>query len=102
MDRYDPYFAAETDGVHFQVEVDGNLVQAYVSRTNLSLAYGPCEPGAQSLAAYLTHRAEIDAVVQRRVRVFGPETVLVRRAEIGAQPTACLAQSVEPPRARVG
>lgn len=88
MDRYDPYFAAETDGVHFQVEVDGAFVQAYVSRANLSTAYGPCAPGAPCLAAYLAHRAEIDAVVERRVRAFGPETVLVRRGEIGLQATA--------------
>jgi hypothetical protein len=84
MDRYDPYYAQDTDGVHFQVNVDGVFVQAYVSRTILHIAYGSSEPRAQCLATYLEHREDIDSAVRRRVHAIGPETVLVRQHEIGA------------------
>lgn len=85
MDRYDPYYAQDTDGVHFQVNVYGVFVQAYVSRTILHIAYGSSEPRAQCLATYLEHCEDIVRAVRRRVHAFGPETVLVRRHEIGAQ-----------------
>lgn len=89
MDRYDPYYAQDTDGVHFQVNVYGVFVQAYVSRTILHIAYGSSEPRAQCLATYLKHREDVDAAVRRRVHAFGPETVLVRQHEIGAAADKC-------------
>lgn len=85
MKAYDPYFAADTDGVHFLVEVDGLLVQGYVSRRVLQFAYGVSHSSSRCLSTYLEHRAEIDAAVRSRVAVHGPECVLVRRSEIGSK-----------------
>lgn len=82
MDRYDPYYAQDTDGVHFAVDVDGRFVQAYISRRVLALAYGATAPGQDSLDAYLAHCGAIDAAVRRRVRLRGPETVIVQPEEL--------------------
>lgn len=78
MDRYDPYYAQDTDGVHFAVDVDGQFVQAYISRRVLGLVYGATAPEQGCLDAYLAHCGVIDAAVRRRVRMRGPETVLVQ------------------------
>lgn len=85
MKAYDPYYASDTDGVHFPVEVDGMLVQGYVSRRVLQFAYGVSLSSSHCLSAYLEHRVEIDSAVRRRVAIHGPESVLVRRSEIGSR-----------------
>lgn len=82
MNAYRPYYAADTDGVHFPVDCGGVLVQGYVSRSVLQLAYGVTLSSGRCLSTYLEHRAEIDAAVRRRVAVQGPESVLVRSSEI--------------------
>lgn len=82
MDRYDPYYAQDTDGVHFAVDVDGQFVQAYISRSVLGLAYGATAPGQDCLDAYVAHCGVIDAAVRRRVRLCGPETVIVQPEEL--------------------
>lgn len=84
MDRYDPYFSQDTDGVHFQVCADGQFVQAYVGRAALSKVCGAVRPGPDCLSAYVRHRAEIEAAVVRRVRLEGPETVLVQAADFAS------------------
>ncbi len=84
MDRFEPYFADDTDGVHFQVCIDGQFVQAYVARAVLEQVFGISARGRDCVDVYLRHRAAIDAAVMRRVRVEGPETVLVRAVEIGS------------------
>lgn len=84
MDHYDPYYAEDTDGVHFAVDVDGRLVQAYISRAVLAQTYGAGEPGQVCLAVYRAHCRVIDEVVRRRVRKQGPETVLVAADELEA------------------
>lgn len=86
MNRFDPYYAEDTDGVHFEVEVEGQWVLAYVGRKILHQAYGPIESKAQCLATYLEHRARIEAAARRRVLADGQETVLLRRQEIIAPP----------------
>ncbi len=84
MKAYEPYYASDTDGVHFPVECEGVLIQGYVSRSVLQLAYGVILSSSRCLSTYLEHQAEIDAAVRRRVAVQGPESVLVRRSEIGS------------------
>ena len=76
MERYEPYYAQDTDGVHFQVNVDGVFVQAYVSRTILHIAYGSSEPRAQCLATYLEHREDIDSAIEVFTRINTGGSVL--------------------------
>lgn len=83
MDFYDPYYAPDTDGVHFAVDVDGRLVQAYIGRPVLARVYGVDEACGACLAAYRVHRKAIDEAVRCRVRARGPETVLVVAEELG-------------------
>lgn len=102
MERYDPYYAQDTDGVHFAVDVDGRLVQGYISRPVLAQTCGVDEPGLPCVAAYQTHRDAIDEAVRRRVRTRGPETVLVLAEELGIRDTApsSVARLLQKPVAR--
>ncbi len=77
-----PYYALDTDGVHFEVDVDESIVQAYISRDVLSATVGRNMSAQDCVGAYLRYRERIDAAVIRRVRAEGPETVLVRESEI--------------------
>lgn len=88
-----PYYAVDTDGVHFEVEIEGIWIQAYVSRRVLCLAYGPSESNEDCLALYLGHRADIDAAVRRRVQICGLESVLVRDHELQCRRTGSSSQS---------
>jgi hypothetical protein len=86
-DRYEPYFCEETDGVHFQVLVDDDYVQAYVSRALLERRYlqggGPAAGMAERcIEVVARHRAALDAAVERRARREGPDTVLLRFADL--------------------
>gem|GEM_PF-6169147 len=82
MQPNEPYYADDTHGVHFEVYVDGLPVQAYVAGTVLAGAYGPMSSGPDCVSAYLAHRALIDAIVVRRVRVEGRDTILLRPKDL--------------------
>ncbi|MBL8343845.1 MAG: DUF1488 family protein [Rubrivivax sp.] len=82
MQRYEPYYAEDTNGVHFEVCVDGLPVQAYVAGAVLAGAYGPMAPGSECVSAYLAHRTLIDAVVVRRVHAEGRDTILLRLVDL--------------------
>ena len=82
MHRDHPYYADDTNVVHFEVCVDGLPVQAYVAGAVLARAYGPMAPGSDCVAAYLANQAPIDAVVMRRVRAEGRDTVLLRLTDL--------------------
>lgn len=82
MQRTEPYYAEDTNGVHFEVRVGGLPVQAYVAATVLAAAFGPMAPGSDCVCAYLAHRDLIDAVVVRRVHAEGRETILLRAADL--------------------
>lgn len=86
MDRYEPYYAEDTDGVHFQVLVGGTHVQAYVSRLLLTRCCGTCVAPAACVAVYLENRRSIDAAVERRVMRDGPETVVLKFLELPNMP----------------
>lgn len=78
MEPFEPYFADDTQGVHFWVWVDGQLILAHVGRHVLA---GRFVMGAEDqgwVAVYLAHRPEIDSVVAAQVRANGPETVILR------------------------
>lgn len=82
MPRYDPYYADDTRGVHFEVLVDGLYVQAYVAQAVLLATYGVATTGTECVNAYLAHRVAINQVVMSRVRANGHETVLVQADEL--------------------
>ena len=83
MPRYDPYYADDTRGVHFEVLVDGHYVQAYVAQAVLlATYYGIATTGTECVNAYLAHRVAINQVVMSRVRAHGQETVLVQADEL--------------------
>jgi hypothetical protein len=82
MLQNEPYYADDTHGVHFEVSVDGASVQAYVAGAVLAGAYGPMATGSDCVSAYLAHRVPIDAVVVRRVRIEGRDTILLRLADL--------------------
>lgn len=77
-----PYYADDTEGVHFEVRVGNAYVQAYISHRALSQLCGLLAPGDDCVAAYVSNREAIDAAVNRRVRTKGPETVLVQVSEV--------------------
>lgn len=82
MQPNEPYYADDTNGVHFEVCVDGLPVHAYVAAAVLARVYGPVAPGSDCVSAYLSNRDPIDAVVVRRVRSEGRDTILLRLTDL--------------------
>lgn len=78
MDQFEPYFADDTQGVHFAVWVEGQLILAHVGRRVLSERFGVAAEGHGWVAVYIAHQHEIDSVVTSSVRANGPETVILR------------------------
>lgn len=88
MERYEPYFAEDTDGVHLEVFAEGHFVQAYVSREILSRACGTLLSRGECVGVCLRFRDRIEGAVIRRVREQGRETVIVRFEELGTVSTS--------------
>ena len=82
MERNEPYYADDTHGVHFEVCVGGQPVQAYVAGAVLAGAYGPLVAGSDCVSAYRANRAAIDAVVARRVCTEGRDMILLRLTDL--------------------
>jgi hypothetical protein len=82
MDQFEPYFADDTQGVHFGVSVDGQLVLAHIGRRILSGRFNAAADGHGWVAVYVAHRAEIDRVVTAIARANGPETVILRLQDL--------------------
>ncbi|MBK6600599.1 MAG: DUF1488 family protein [Betaproteobacteria bacterium] len=78
MDSFEPYFADDTQGVHFGVRVDGQLILAHVGRRVMAERFGVSADGHGWVAVYLAHRHEIDSVVTANVRANGPDTAILR------------------------
>lgn len=77
MEPFEPYFAEDTQGVHFGVWVDGRYVLAHVGRHVLAARFGVTAEGQSWVAVYLAHQSAIDSVVTAQVRANGPETVIL-------------------------
>lgn len=82
MQPHEPYYAEDTDGVHFMVDVDGHLVQAYLGRAVIEQVYGTVERCEACIDVYLAHQAVVDGAVVRHARAKGPETVLVKAFDL--------------------
>jgi hypothetical protein len=76
--RNDPYYARDTDGVHFTVCVDGQAIWAHVARELLSRQFGLPTDNQDWVAVYRAHRQELDECVVRRIRLSGPEIVIIQ------------------------
>lgn len=82
MDLFEPYFADDTQGVHFGVLIDGLFILAHVGRRVLAERFGVAAEGSGWVAVYLAHQHEIDSVVTAQVRANGPDTVIIRLQDL--------------------
>lgn len=82
MKRYPPYYAEDTDGVHFEVQFEGTYVQGHLSRTMMAVHFR-LDPNFRDWAAvYLAHKDEVDACVLRRILKDGRDTVILRLRDL--------------------
>jgi hypothetical protein len=82
--RFEPYYAEDTDGVHFLVEVDEVDIWAHIGCGLLEDRYGCASRPEDCLRVFARHRAEIESAVARRVRQDGPEAVIVRSGDLSS------------------
>ncbi len=80
--RFEPYYADDTDGVHFLVQVDGVDIWAHVGCGLLQARYGRASRMEDCLRLFARHRAEIESAVACRVRQDGPEAVILRSKDL--------------------
>ena len=76
--HFTPYFAPDTDGVHFEVCVDGKWSLAYVGRQVLELRYGLTVAPVDCLTVFHEHRANLVEAAEQRIKFRGPETVILQ------------------------
>ena len=84
MTHYDPYYAEDTDGIHFEVCVAGVFVQAHAGAALLTECFAAADENPDVMAIFTRHRAELEQAVNRKVRAAGPETVVLRRIDLDA------------------
>ncbi len=82
MDQFEPYYADDTQGVHFGVWFEGQVILAHVGRRILSDRFGMTAEGHGWVAIYLDHRIEIDRVVTAIAQENGRETVILRLQDL--------------------
>lgn len=82
MKRYPPYYAEDTDGVHFEVEFDRSYVQAHLGRAVMIVHYRLDPDFRDWVACYLTHKDEVDACVLQRILKDGRDTVILRLSDL--------------------
>lgn len=76
------FFHHDSACVRFWVDVDGELVGASVGRDNLHYRFNPRSVGDDPLSTYLTHAADIDAAVRRRLVKGSTPPVMLREADL--------------------
>jgi hypothetical protein len=80
-----PSLHADSGAVRFAVDTeDGMRVGASISKEVLHYRYKAAWDGADALATYLAHRAEIDQAVRRRVAAGSIEPVMLRETDLAA------------------
>ena len=82
MERYEPYYADDTQGVHFEVGVDGTYVQAHVSKQVMTLRYGLPVGFREWVDAYRAHKEEINACVVRTAKSYGRTIVILQLKDL--------------------
>ena len=78
MAHFTPYFAPDTDGVHFEVCVDGKWSPAHVGRPVLERRYGLAIAPADCLTVFHQYLVDIVGAAERRIKFRGPETVVLQ------------------------
>lgn len=82
MEITEPYHDDEAQGVLFEVAIDGQCAQGYISCVLLSLLCQHAATPEEWVEVYRRHRSLIDAVVARRAPAEGWDTVMVRRSDL--------------------
>jgi hypothetical protein len=82
VNRYDPYYAQDTEGIHFEVCVDGVFVQAHAGAALLAARFASGGAAPDLMTLFASHRAELECAVRRRVRAKGAETVILRQIDL--------------------
>ena len=80
--HFDPYYAEDTDGIHFEVCVDGVFVQAHAGADLLTSRFAARDRTLDVMALFMRHRADLERAVKRRVRAEGPETVILHLSDL--------------------
>ena len=76
--HFTPYFALDTDGVHFEVCVDGKWSLAHVGRPVLERRYGLTIAPSACLAVFHQHIIDIVEAAEQRIKFRGAETVILQ------------------------
>lgn len=82
MKRYAPYYADDTDGVHFEVKFEGSYIQAHLSRSVMAVHYRLDPNFRDWVAVYLAHKDELDGCVVRRILRGGRDTIILRLSDL--------------------
>lgn len=82
MERYEPYYADDTQGVHFEVSVDGAYVQAHVSKHVMTARYRLPAGFRGWVDAYRAHKEEINACVLRTAKAYGRTIVILQLKDL--------------------
>ena len=82
----EPYYADDTQGVHFQVRVGEYIVQAHVSGRLLARTWGEPEQPGDWLSVWHAHRGVLEAAVVRRVHDRSRETVVLQARDLMSAP----------------
>lgn len=83
---YPAYFHTDSGCVRFSVLVAGQPIGASISRATLHHRYRPQSQDEDPLNTYLSHAADIDAAVCRRVAAGSIEPVMLREFDVRVQP----------------
>jgi hypothetical protein len=82
MDHFEPYFAVDTEGVHFAVLVDDkHEVWAYAGSELLVALGSTSSTERECLRQFHLRREQMVAAVVRRVRREGLEVVILRASD---------------------
>lgn len=80
-----PFFHDASGTVRFWVLADdGSLVGATIGKETLHYRFRAERDGADAVATYVAHRAEIDDAVRRRIARGSIEPVMLRDADVPA------------------
>jgi Protein of unknown function (DUF1488) len=80
------YFDDAVGAVYLWVRTEAGLpLGAMLRKQVLHFRFGAAMSGADALATYQSHRAEIEAAVLRRIASGSLEPVLLREADFGAR-----------------
>lgn len=81
-----PFFHADSQAVRFWVPVGAVLVGASIAKSVLHHRFQTPASDEEPLQTYLSHAAEIDAAVRRRVVQGSIEPVMVREFDLREPP----------------